>query len=313
MWEYINNELVFLKELISSEFNDYVRYQDTNNYKITLMTEEKLIELIKFLSNPINMDAIIGEKGMVYHKGTYDGCNFEKYGYILNLINYTYSKFPKIKEKFTPIDYDKYIDLADKTNSIYKFLKELKESNYCSENWILDLSEDIDIAFVFGTKKRYYSDKTIFLPHLFDLDKLFEKMDKLNLQDYHDSNEAKAFYELTKRYFTNKNFLLISDKEGYITIKIYDKKSNKELTEENLSSGEYKMLRLIKKLSFEQKYEDVLILDEPELSLSIYWQKMLIDDILKYLKNSITIVATQSPSLVSEDHIKYLKEVQYDE
>lgn len=60
--------------------------------------------------------------------------------------------------------------------------------------------------------------------------------------------------------------------------KDFDLKFNENLTiliEENmLSSGEYKILRIIKVLSFCEN-NNIYLFDEPELSLSIYWQSML--------------------------------------
>ena len=55
---------------------------------------------------------------------------------------------------------------------------------------------------------------------------------------------------------------------------------------------------------------NVLFLDEPDLSLSLYWQEMLIPDIEKYCKNKIVFIATQSPHMLNEDQIKYIVEVE---
>ena len=74
-----------------------------------------------------------------------------------------------------------------------------------------------------------------------------------------------------------------------------------------LSSGEYKILRLIKLLVFQTK--KTIIMDEPELSLSVYWQKLLLDDILSYGEDLTAILATQSTSLINKDKEKYIVEV----
>jgi predicted ATPase len=71
-------------------------------------------------------------------------------------------------------------------------------------------------------------------------------------------------------------------------------------------------LRIIKVLAFSQK-SNIYIFDEPELSLSIYWQSMLLDDILKYGRRFKTIIATQSPYMMNGNQIKYLLEVDQNE
>jgi len=40
-----------------------------------------------------------------------------------------------------------------------------------------------------------------------------------------------------------------------------------------LSSGEYKILRIIKVLAFSEN-NNIYLFDEPDLSLSIYWQSI---------------------------------------
>ena len=47
--------------------------------------------------------------------------------------------------------------------------------------------------------------------------------------------------------------------------------------------------------------------------MSIYWQGMILDDIIKYGNFSNVVVATQSPYIVKEDHMKYIVEVKVNE
>ena len=46
------------------------------------------------------------------------------------------------------------------------------------------------------------------------------------------------------------------------------------------------------------------LLDEPENSLSVVWQKNIINDILQNSNNSSITVATQSPYIVSDDNLE---------
>ena len=141
---------------------------------------------------------------------------------------------------------------------------------------------------------------------------ILDNISKLDIMSYFDSEEAQVFKDLFTRYFSNKIFKFIYNEREKIEISIYDKKSNILINESMLSSGEYKMLRIIKYIAL-SKRRDIELLDEPELSLSLYWQNMLVDDLIKYTKVNTVIIATQSTNLIKEDQIKYLVEVKYSE
>lgn len=68
-----------------------------------------------------------------------------------------------------------------------------------------------------------------------------------------------------------------------------------------LSSGEKQEIVLFYELIFDTKKERLLLIDEPEISLHIIWQKMFLDDLIKV--SSViglqVIVATHSPQIIS--------------
>lgn len=116
------------------------------------------------------------------------------------------------------------------------------------------------------------------------------------------------FKKLIKKYIKNKNIDLIYDYDGGVSWEVTDIATGTVLNEESLSSGEIKIIRLIIMLCFLEE-ESYLLLDEPELSLSIYWQKMLLDDIYENSKSKFIGIATQSPSMINENHIPFLIEM----
>lgn len=72
---------------------------------------------------------------------------------------------------------------------------------------------------------------------------------------------------------------------------------------EYLSSGEQEIIVLFYKLIFENN-SNILLIDEPEISLHIAWQKELLDDfrqIQNANKDMTIIVATHSPSIISNN------------
>ena len=71
----------------------------------------------------------------------------------------------------------------------------------------------------------------------------------------------------------------------------------------DLSSGEQEILVLFYKLIFESDVS-LLMIDEPEISLHIAWQKEIMDDlrnIVKFNKNIQVIIATHSPQIISNN------------
>lgn len=70
-----------------------------------------------------------------------------------------------------------------------------------------------------------------------------------------------------------------------------------------LSSGEQHLLVVIYNLLFRpfEKVDELVLIDEPEISLHISWQKRFIDDLLRINKLSTfdVIIATHSPSIIN--------------
>jgi predicted ATP-binding protein involved in virulence len=70
---------------------------------------------------------------------------------------------------------------------------------------------------------------------------------------------------------------------------------------EKLSSGEQHQLVLFFELLFELKENALILIDEPELSLHVAWQKKFLSDLNRIieLNQFDVILATHSPQLVA--------------
>lgn len=75
-----------------------------------------------------------------------------------------------------------------------------------------------------------------------------------------------------------------------------------------LSSGERQILRLFYDL-LRSPEVNVLILDEPEISLQIEWQKVLLQDILRLNPSLQILVATHSPAIVMNGWVDRVSEI----
>ncbi len=70
---------------------------------------------------------------------------------------------------------------------------------------------------------------------------------------------------------------------------------------EKMSSGEKQIVSLFARLYFDFEKTCLVIIDEPENSMSIEWQKMLLPDILETPKCGYLIAATHSPFIFNND------------
>lgn len=126
------------------------------------------------------------------------------------------------------------------------------------------------------------------------------------LKDSED--KIKVFEGLLARLelFTN---ILNSSRFIYKTIKIDRKKGfafitnkGKELKLTELSSGEQHEVVMLYELIFKTILNTLVLIDEPELSLHVTWQKGFLNDILQIMKlqKMQVIIATHSPQIIND-------------
>lgn len=77
---------------------------------------------------------------------------------------------------------------------------------------------------------------------------------------------------------------------------------------EKLSSGERHLLSFLTLFVIEGSKRDILMIDEPEISLNLEWQSKLLNMLSKFAPNSQIIVATHSPA-IAEYNTKNLVEL----
>ena len=68
-----------------------------------------------------------------------------------------------------------------------------------------------------------------------------------------------------------------------------------------LSSGEKQIVSLFSRLYLEEEKNTIIIIDEPELSLSLEWQKMLLPDIMRTQKCDLLLAVTHSPFIFNNE------------
>jgi energy-coupling factor transporter ATP-binding protein EcfA2 len=96
----------------------------------------------------------------------------------------------------------------------------------------------------------------------------------------------------TEKFFDEKEFNFL--KTGIQT----------PILPENLSSGEKQILIILLKALLQDRKKYILLMDEPEIALHIYWQRSLIEHIRQINSNCQIIITTHSPTIYYQGWIE---------
>ncbi len=112
-------------------------------------------------------------------------------------------------------------------------------------------------------------------------------------QHKHIDDSIKQFRDVCNGYLVDKKFIY---NESAVTIRIFRTSSDgDEVPLDRLSSGEKQIVSLFSRIYLEQNTNLLVLFDEPELSLSIEWQKKLLPDIISSGKCKFLLAVTHSP------------------
>jgi len=116
----------------------------------------------------------------------------------------------------------------------------------------------------------------------------------MNIYDLQQEEEKDVdeFVNICKEYMIHKDFIYDRDE---LEIKISLKRNQRHIKFKNLSSGEKQVVSLFSHLHLSKEKKYFVIIDEPELSLSVLWQKRLLPDIINSNLCTGMIAVTHSP------------------
>lgn len=118
--------------------------------------------------------------------------------------------------------------------------------------------------------------------------------------------DLELFANTCNCYLNNKKFSYDPSKIRCTLINDF----NKPLAFQALSSGEKQIISLFSKLFLAGEKENIILFDEPELSLSILWQEKLIPDIEKSQKCNFLFAVTHSPFIFNNEYKHYTHDIQ---
>ena len=117
-------------------------------------------------------------------------------------------------------------------------------------------------------------------------------------QQKEKDDSINRFALICNKYLNDKR--IVYD-EANVEISIIQTRNNSSIEIRNLSSGEKQIISLFSKIYLESSKDFILLFDEPELSLSIEWQKLLLPDILKSGKCKLLLAVTHSPFIFDNE------------
>ena len=106
------------------------------------------------------------------------------------------------------------------------------------------------------------------------------------------------FKNVCNTYLVNKS---INYDKFKIECKVEQDNTKQPIMLKNLSSGEKQIISLFSKLYLNLEEKNIILFDEPELSLSILWQKKLVPDIINSNRCSFMAIITHSPFILDND------------
>lgn len=134
-----------------------------------------------------------------------------------------------------------------------------------------------------------------------DFIRLSKVLDALeNFQAHHREiyKKINLFKKLVNNFFEGTNKSIHISSTGSLKVKINDNLFDLDI----LSSGERQIIILVGNLIFNEfvSKRKIFIIDEPELSLHIYWQEIFLNSLIEGSEDIQFIIATHSPSIVAE-------------
>lgn len=140
------------------------------------------------------------------------------------------------------------------------------------------------------------------------LAKLVEIIDDYNNKTKKAFKPINKFIQIINSFIKDTGKKIYIDQVGHLFIK---RPNGRDVSIDALSSGERQIVILFANVMFNrftsESHENILIIDEPELSLHIKWQEIFIETLLTASEKTQFILATHSPDIVGDYKNKGVK------
>jgi len=200
---------------------------------------------------------------------------------------------------------------AQMINEILEYEDVLPSINIYNKKIIIKTLDRIDDNYLSNHSKnrilrmidngKIYENKTL-LYFLNNMLKLYEQQNE-------NDNKLIRFSEICNKYLKNKKIKYDEVKVELHVVKITN--NIEEYIDFNvLSSGEKQIISIFARLILTQDKNIAVIFDEPEISISIDWQRMLLEDIYNLDNCGFLIASTHSPFVFSNKLKSYTVDIE---
>ncbi|RXM41533.1 AAA family ATPase [Flavobacterium sp. YO64] len=124
------------------------------------------------------------------------------------------------------------------------------------------------------------------------------KLEDIYIRQRELDNSIKDFEKVTNQYLVGKKMFF---DESSVTLNIYNSLTEEKVELNQLSSGEKQIISLFSKIYLEDLNDLMIFFDEPELSLSIKWQKQLLPHVMESNKCKFLLAVTHSPFIFTNE------------
>lgn len=111
------------------------------------------------------------------------------------------------------------------------------------------------------------------------------------------------FFSVINSFFAESKKRIEIKRDNAVTLVFREHTNQTIVPLDKLSAGEKQLLLILTKVFLQDEKPYITLIDEPETSLHIRWQRMLIDTIRELNPNGQLIIATHSPSILSKGWI----------
>lgn len=179
------------------------------------------------------------------------------------------------------------------------------EINSIEESTINDIMNRVDDSILSDESKKRLSDTLHSIKESgikSDHDKVvchyFLKLFESHKELVKKEATIRDFADVCSQYLENKEIIYDSPSFSFIIKSKYDKH---KISLQQLSSGEKQIVSLFSHLYLSKKQNYIVLIDEPELSLSVKWQKLFLQDVRKGTFCRGLIAVTHSPFIFDNE------------
>lgn len=256
--------------------------------KIQYIKEQRLVG-----EDDTKVASLQGEERVIYRKENQEGVNNipEKLKILMRKLDFQYSQLSNKLDSTFPkrlFNLEEGISEDEFNQKINQMQEKIEKLNL---NGISRL-EKLDVT-------KFRKDDARALKIYFeDFDSKYQVYEKM-------IEQLELFREIVNNHLRFKH-LEITSEHGMV---VRDNDTKEKIRLNLLSSGEQEILVLYYKLLFETQKGTIVLIDEPEISLHIAWQRMFAQDLKRIviLKDIYAVIATHSPQMVSGN-----RNIQYD-